>query len=80
VAEEEATHDLQRFGGLEARRRCFRRRTHDSLTRYLVATARVSSFASQSASTRCRGSIEYASLGKSLLDSPPVLTNLRRGR
>src|SRR5262249_12003358 len=43
-----------------SRRRCFSRRTQDSLTRYFAAAARVPRPASQSASTRSRKSIEYA--------------------
>jgi len=46
---------------------CLRRRTQDSLTRYLAATAREPDPASQSAGTRSRRSAEYARIG-----SPPV--------
>ena len=41
-----------------SRRRCFRRRTHEALTRYLAATSSAAMPASQSASTRARRSGE----------------------
>ena len=52
-----------------SRRVCLSRRTQDTLTRDLAATAGAAMPASESASTRSRRSIEYARI-----DGPPATT------